>query len=71
VRGVQDVHEVRARWVGHKIHADLHITVEPELSVAESHAIAEQVHRQLATHVPAFGRATIHVCPDEAAATAG
>jgi divalent metal cation (Fe/Co/Zn/Cd) transporter len=65
VEGVRDVHAVRARWLGHKVHADLHITVDPQLSVAESHRIVERVHGTLASHVRAFGGATIHVCPAE------
>ena len=68
VEGVRDVHSVRARWLGHKVHADLHITVDPHLSVAESHRIVEDVHRTLAEHVRSFGGATIHVCPAEARA---
>lgn len=63
VSGVQEVHEVRARWLGHKVHADLHITVASHLPVAEAHQIVERVHDALAAHVPAFGGATIHVCP--------
>lgn len=63
VDGVQDVHGVRARWLGHKVHADLHVTVDRRLSVAESHTIVERIQRALAAEVPAFGSATIHVCP--------
>ena len=63
VQGVQDVHQARARWLGHKVHADLHITVDRRLNVADAHAIAEQVHRALAERVPAFGGAVIHICP--------
>jgi len=65
VAGVRDVHEVRAQWLGHRVHADLHITVDPHLSVRQSHAIVEQVEAALAQDVPAFGGATVHVCPDE------
>src|SRR5918995_5856051 len=61
VDGVEGVHEVRARWLGHRVHADLHVTVDRRLSVAEAHAIVDQVHQELANHVPAFGGATIHV----------
>jgi cation diffusion facilitator family transporter len=63
VEGVQGVHEARARWLGHRVHADLHLTVDRDLSVAESYAIVERVQKALAEHVPAFGEATIHVCP--------
>ena len=63
VEGVQDVHAVRARWLGHKVHADLHVTVDRRLSVAESHRIVERVEQALRDGVTAFGGATIHVCP--------
>src|SRR5215212_3471100 len=63
VEGVEGVHEARARWLGHKVHADLHVTVDRRLSVAEAHSIVERVHKALADHVPSFGDATIHVCP--------
>jgi len=63
VPGVHDVHQARARWLGHKVHADLHVTVDPHLSVVESHAIVERVQAALADHIPALGGATIHVCP--------
>lgn len=71
VDGVQEVHEARARWLGHKVRAELHIVVDRRLSVAESHRIVERVHDALAKHVPAFGGATIHVCPCEHPEPAG
>jgi cation diffusion facilitator family transporter len=63
VEGVQGVHEVRARWLGHRVHADLHVTVDRRLSVDEAHTIVDRVQHALMDHVPAFGGATIHVCP--------
>lgn len=63
VAGIQNVHQARARWLGHRIHADLHVTLDRRLSVAEAHAIVERVQAALADHVPSFGEATIHVCP--------
>jgi cation diffusion facilitator family transporter len=63
VAGVEGVHEVRARWLGHRVHADLHVTVDRRLSVDEAHAIVDRIQGELAEHVPAFGGATIHVCP--------
>ena len=68
VDGVRDVHEVRARWMGHRLHADLLITVAPHLSVSEAHHIVERVYQALTEHIRAFADATIHVCPAEATA---
>lgn len=66
VAEVRGVHEVKVRWLGHKVYADLHIALDPHLSVRESHHIVERVYAALREHVPTFGDATIHVCPHEA-----
>ena len=63
VSGVYDVHGARAQWLGHRVLADLHVSVDPALSVQQAHAIVEQVEASLARHIPAFGGATVHVCP--------
>ncbi|MDQ3167166.1 MAG: cation diffusion facilitator family transporter [Chloroflexota bacterium] len=63
VAGVDGVHQARARWLGHKVYADLHITVDPALSVSDAHDIVERVQAALAEQIPALGEATVHVCP--------
>src|SRR5439155_22176998 len=47
VPGVRDVSDVRARWLGHRLHAEVNVAVAPDLSVAAAHAIAKEVHHQL------------------------
>lgn len=63
VAGVREVAEVRARWIGHRLHAEVNIAVDPALSVAEGHAIAKEVHHQLLHHLKYLAGATIHVDP--------
>jgi len=63
VAGVREVAEVRARWIGHRLHAEVNIAVDPRLSVAEGHAIAKEVHHQLLHHLNYLAGATIHVDP--------
>jgi len=64
---VQEVTQVRARWVGHRLHAELNIAVRPELSVAQGHAIAMDVRHHLVHYVPSLCNAIIHVDPLDAA----
>src|SRR3989337_4398663 len=52
VEGVVGVSEVRARWIGHRLHAEVNIPVEPTLSVVEGHNIAKEVRHQLLHHLP-------------------
>ncbi len=63
VAGVREVSEVRARWIGHRLHAEVNVTVDPEVTVAEGHAIAKEVHHQLLHHLPYLSRAVVHVDP--------
>jgi cation diffusion facilitator family transporter len=69
VRHTPEVHEltqVRVRWVGHWLHAELNIAVCPHLSIAQGHAIATEVRHQLLHHMPHLANAIIHVDPLEA-----
>ena len=61
--GVENVAEVRARWVGHRLHAEVNVAVAPELTVAEGHEIAREVNHQLMHHLSYLGMAVIHVDP--------
>jgi cation diffusion facilitator family transporter len=67
VPGVEEVSEVRARWLGHRLHAEVNLAVAPELSVAEGHAIAREVNHQLLHHLSHLDGAVIHVDPVEEA----
>ncbi len=60
---VQDVHEVRLRWMGHTLHAELHITVDEDLSTWESHQIAERVRHTLFDEQPKLAAVMVHVDP--------
>jgi cation diffusion facilitator family transporter len=69
VRHTPEVHEVtqvRVRWAGHRLHAELNIAVRPQLSVAQGHAIATEVRHQLLHHLPHLANAMIHVDPLDA-----
>jgi cation diffusion facilitator family transporter len=63
VGDVEAVPEVRARWIGHRLHADVSITVPATLSVAAGHAVAKEVRHQLLHRVPYLGSVHIHVDP--------
>jgi cation diffusion facilitator family transporter len=63
VAGVQTVQEVRARWVGHALSAELHIVVDEDLPTRESHEIAEEVRHALFHAQPRLAVVTVHVDP--------
>ena len=61
--GVEDVSEVRARWLGHRLHAEVNIAVDPTLSVEEGHAIAREVNHRLMHELRYLEGAVVHVDP--------
>jgi cation diffusion facilitator family transporter len=63
VEGVQDITEVRVRWLGHRLHAELNIAVSRKSSVECGHDIAREVRHQLLHHLNYLSNATIHVDP--------
>ncbi len=63
VARVEEVTDVRARWIGHRLHADISVTVPPGLSVTEGHDIARDVRHQLLHHLSHLGSVMVHVDP--------
>lgn len=63
VTGVLEVGEVRARWIGHRLHAEINVAVEAGLTVAAAHEIAKEVRHQALHRLAHLGNAVIHVDP--------
>jgi len=61
VEGVIDCHQVRARGVGGMVRVDLHITVDPQITVARSHEIAEAVERRVRERIGGVAEVLVHV----------
>ncbi len=65
VSGVKDAHRVRARKHGGRILVDLHILVDPSLSVREGHEISEEVKRFLLRRYERIVDVVVHLEPYE------
>ena len=61
--GVRSVHSVRMRWMGHRLHADVELDLDPELSLAQAHRIAHDAEHHLVHAVPKLTTALIHAYP--------
>lgn len=64
VAGVREVRQVRSRWVGSRPAIDMVIAVEPELSTAEAHGIADAVEERLEDRFGARD-VSIHIEPSD------
>ncbi|MHC4398368.1 MAG: cation diffusion facilitator family transporter [Planctomycetota bacterium] len=63
--GVRAVHKLRTRYVGPGLHVDLHVMVEPTLTVREGHAIAGVVKERLLQQGPDVVDVLVHLEPHE------
>jgi cation diffusion facilitator family transporter len=63
VDGVHEVGTVRARWSGHRLLADLTITLDGHCTLIEAHDISEQVRHRLLHDIPHLEDAWIHTNP--------
>jgi cation diffusion facilitator family transporter len=63
VPGVRGVDSVQLRWIGHRMHAEITLTVDDKLSVVKAHTIADEAQHQLIHQVPRLDDATVHVNP--------
>jgi len=63
VGGVKAVTGVRVRWIGHRLYAEVNITVDAGISVVEGHRIAKEYRHELLHHLKYLSDATIHVDP--------
>lgn len=63
--GVQAVRSVRMRWIGHRLHADAELDVDPALALAQAHRIAHDAEHELTHTVPKLTTALIHAYPAE------
>lgn len=63
--GVQAVRSVRMRWIGHRLHADAELDVDPALDLAQAHRIAHDAEHELTHTVPKLTTALIHAYPAE------
>lgn len=60
VPGVLGVNNVRLRWLGHKLNAEVDVTVADTMNVSQAHALGEQVVRQLRQDVQYLNTALVH-----------
>ena len=63
--GVKSYHALRARKLGGKIEMDLHIQVDPELSVHAGHDIAGAVSRRIREADCGVRETIVHIEPFE------
>jgi cation diffusion facilitator family transporter len=65
VNGVKEVHAIRTRKLGPNLYVDLHILVDPEMSVRLGHDISEEVKKDIIANGPGVIDVVVHLEPFE------
>ncbi|MEU5365098.1 cation diffusion facilitator family transporter [Streptomyces sp. NPDC005925] len=64
VPGVRGVGELRLRWIGHRLRAEVAVVVRGDVSVREAHRIAVAAEHALLHAVPRLTAALVHADPE-------
>ncbi|GHE09274.1 cation diffusion facilitator family transporter [Streptomyces alanosinicus] len=63
VPGVREVGELRLRWIGHRLRAELSVVVDGESTLRQAHAVAVEAEHALLHAVPRLTAALVHADP--------
>lgn len=65
IDGVKKIHQLRSRSMGGDVIIDVHVLVDPFISVSEGHYIAQHVHYLLMKTLPKVKDVTVHIDPED------
>jgi cation diffusion facilitator family transporter len=60
---VKELRQLRMRWLGHALHAEVQIAVEPDLTTTKIFDITEQLRHELFHHVAHLAEVVVNVEP--------
>ena len=63
VAGVKGCHNITARYYADMISMEVHIVVDPMLTVLEAHRIADEVENQIKEHIGNVSSVLVHIDP--------
>ncbi|MEU4096758.1 cation diffusion facilitator family transporter [Streptomyces sp. NPDC026673] len=63
VPGVREVSELRLRWIGHRLRAEVAVVVDGDLTVRQAHRVAVAAEHALLHAVPRLTAALVHADP--------
>lgn len=61
VSGIKKVLDVKARWLGHKLHSDVAVLVDGKLSVADADKIGMALKREMLAHIPVLSVVNVRI----------
>lgn len=72
VAGIRRVHAVQARWLGHRLHAEMSAQIDETLPLSEAQRIAAAMREALFAHLPVLSQVSIRIeAPSQGGPVAG
>jgi len=63
VNGVEEIRELRIRWIGHSLRAEADFTADPNLTITQANDLAHHAEDHLLADVSRLTAANVHVSP--------
>ncbi|MCI8468066.1 MAG: cation transporter [Eggerthellaceae bacterium] len=65
IPGIRGVHQVRTRGTEAEVYCDLHILVDPAMTVRDAHALGDAAEAALKRRFPAVKQVLVHIEPED------
>ncbi len=63
VNGVKGVHDIKINFMGPYASAEIHVELDGDLTLRESHKIAHRVEKEVITKIETITSISVHTCP--------
>ena len=60
---VRDVHDIRSRGSDNEVYIDMHIMIEPDMSVQESHDLMHEIEKKFKEEINSNAQVIVHIEP--------
>ena len=64
VQGIKEILNIKARWSGHQLLAEVYIRVDANINVVEAHSIIEEVEHEIMDHIKYVSNVIVDIEPD-------
>ncbi len=65
IEGVSNAHKIRTRGTEDEVYVDLHVLVDPAMTVLKAHEVADAVEAALQTNFDSVRDVVVHIEPDD------
>ena len=64
VQGIKEILNIKARWSGHQLLAEVYIRVDSNINVVEAHDIIEEVEHEIMDHIKYVSNVIVDIEPE-------